>query len=159
MRATRLNHVSIHADDMETSVRFYEELLGAERLPTPDFGMPVQWLRLGNDQQLHIFVRETAAPPYHHVAFDVDDFEAVYAKAKEMGLFDGETYGAAIRSHPAGWVQMYFRDPAGNLIEIDWPDVSTLDRSVVTPISRLEDERPQVGAAREATLYTSGTAA
>jgi YD repeat-containing protein len=156
VRATRVNHVSISANDMETSVRFYEQLLGVERLPTPDFGMQVQWLRLANGQQLHIFIRDTSAPPYHHVGFDVDDFEAVYTRARDMGLLDSDTFGAQVRAHPSGWVQMYLRDPAGNLVEIDWPDVSTLDRSVVTDISRLEDERPQVGEAREATLYTSG---
>ena len=27
---------------------------------------------------------------------------------------------------------MYLRDPAGNLVEVNWPDASSLDRSVVT---------------------------
>ena len=26
-----------------------------------------------------------------------------------------------------GAVQMYIRDPAGNLVELDWPDVNNLD--------------------------------
>ena len=34
MRATRLNHVSIHADDLEQSVRFYSEVLGLEKIPS-----------------------------------------------------------------------------------------------------------------------------
>jgi lactoylglutathione lyase len=152
VRATRINHVSIHADDMETSVRFYEDLFGVERLPTPNFGMPVQWLRLGG-QQLHIFVRETGPPRYHHLALDVDDFEAVYRKAKELGVLDSTTHGSPVREHPSGWVQMYIRDPAGNLIEVDWPDAAGVDRSVVTDMSRLEDEAPQVGEEAEATLY------
>jgi hypothetical protein len=29
---------------------------------------------------------------------------------------------------------MYIRDPAGNLVEIDWPDITTLDRSVIGTI-------------------------
>ncbi len=48
---------------------------------------------------------------------------------------------------------MYLRDPAGNLVEVDWPDVTTLDRSVVRPIPRLADERPQSEAAADARLY------
>jgi lactoylglutathione lyase len=51
-------------------------------------------------------------------------------------------------------VQMYLRDPAGNLVEIDWPDASTLDRSIITDIRRLDDEIPQTGSARGATLYS-----
>jgi catechol 2,3-dioxygenase-like lactoylglutathione lyase family enzyme len=54
MRAVELNHVSIHAKDLSESVRFYSEVLGLETIPTPNFGYPVQWLRLG-DRQLHIF--------------------------------------------------------------------------------------------------------
>ena len=42
-----------------------------------------------------------------------------------------------------GAVQMYLRDPAGNLVEVNWPDASTLDRSVVTTMKSIADERPQ----------------
>jgi lactoylglutathione lyase len=151
VRATRFNHVSIYADDLEESARFYEKVFGMERLPSPLFEGPVAWLALG-DQQLHLF--RTGGPvPYHHFGVDVDDFEAVYLKAKELGLLDRETHGSQLRELSDGSVQMYIRDPAGNLVEIDWPDISTLDRSVVTDISRLEDERPQTGEAARAKRY------
>jgi lactoylglutathione lyase len=154
VRAIRINHVSIRADDLEESARFYEQLFGMERIPTPTFpDGPVLWLRLG-DQQLHLFKRDTPAPRYHHLAFDVDDFEAVYVKARDLGLIDADAFGGGqIREHPAGWVQMYLRDPGGNLLEIDWPDAAGLDRSVVTGIRRLEDDVPQIGDSRSATLY------
>ncbi len=48
---------------------------------------------------------------------------------------------------------MYLRDPAGNLVEVDWPDVTTLDRSVVTDIRKLDDDVPQTGESHGATLY------
>lgn len=140
---------------MDESLRFYTEMFGMERLPSPDFGGSVEWLRLGR-QQLHLFKSEPPAPRFHHIAVDVDDFEAAYVKAKDLGLLDRDAFGAAVRELPGGAVQMYIRDPAGNLVEVDWPDVSTLDRSVVTSISRLEDERPQTGEAARATLYHAG---
>ena len=116
------------------------------------------WLALG-DQQLHLFQRDDAeAPRAHHVAIDVDDFEAVYREAKRRGLLDGETWAERARYHPAGWVQMYIRDPAGNLVEVDWPDVSTLDPELVAELAQLEDTVPQDGEARKATLYTGGSA-
>jgi hypothetical protein len=68
-------------------------------------------------------------------------------------LLDDETFGAAVRELPDGAVQMYIRDPAGNLVELNWPDVTTLDRSVITTISRIADERSQSGEAAFATLY------
>lgn len=152
MRATRVNHVSIHADDLEESARFYMDLFGMRRVPNPAFQERVVWLAVG-DQQLHLFERKTEPPRYHHLGLDVDDFEAVYRAAKERGLLDGETWHQAVRAHPAGWVQMYLRDPAGNLIEVDWPDLGTLSAEVAAEIGRLEDERPQRGSARRATLY------
>lgn len=152
MRAKRLNHVSIHANDMEQSLRFYMDVFGMERLPSPNFSQHVEWLRLG-EQQLHLFLRAEPAPELHHIALDVDDFEAAYLKAKELGLLDEQAFGAAVRELPDGAVQMYIRDPAGNLVEIDWPDVTTLDRSVIREIPRMSDERPQTGEAARATLY------
>jgi YD repeat-containing protein len=158
MRAVRVNHVSIHANDLDESTRFYEEVFGMERLPTARFGMPVRWLRLG-DQQLHLFHRDDArSPRYHHVALDVDDFEAVYRMAKERGLLDDETWRNPLRVHPSGWVQMYIRDPAGNLVEVDWPDVSTLDSELAAELYPLEADVPQTGDAAKATLYHEGIA-
>jgi len=152
VRATRLNHVSIHAVDMEASLRFYTELLGLERIPSPTFQHRVEWLRLG-DQQLHLFERDTEAPSFHHVAFEVDDFEAVYAKTRELEIQEGEAWSSSARELPDGSVQLYLRDPAGNLVEIDWPDASTLDRSIVTDLKRLEDDIPQLADARSASLF------
>jgi lactoylglutathione lyase len=152
MRATSFTHVSIHGYDLEESVRFYTELFGMERIPSPDFAQTVEWLAIG-DQQLHIFLSEDPAPTRHHIGLDVDDFEAVYTIAVERGLFDGDAFGARVRELVDGAVQMYLRDPAGNLVEVNWPDASTLDRSVVTNITHIEDERPQSEEARQARLY------
>ena len=59
MTAISINHVSVHAHDLERSAAFYERLFGMERIPTPTFAFPVRWLRLGH-QQLHLFVRADA---------------------------------------------------------------------------------------------------
>lgn len=154
MRALRLNHVSIHADDLEESARFYERVFGLERLPTPRFqDTTVVWLRLG-DQQLHLFTRETGPPRYHHFGLEVDDFEAVYREAKELGALDPQAFGrSAVRELPDGSVQMYLRDPAGNLVEVVWPDVSTLDRELFEDLTRLADHVEQRPEAEEATLF------
>ena len=156
MRATRLNHVSIHAYDMDESLRFYTEVFGMERLPSPDFGHSVEWLRLG-EQQLHLFKREVDAPQFHHIALDVDDFETAYLVAKKRRIGDDETWAPDVRELPDGSVQMYIRDPAGNLVEIDWPDVSTLDGSVVTNIRKLSEDIEQSEEALRATLYAKHT--
>src|SRR5436309_10298446 len=150
MRATGLNHVSIHANDLEESVRFYVEVLGLEPIPTYTFAFPVRYLRLG-EFQLHLFERATEAPAYHHIGLNVDDFEGAYLRAKELGILERDSFFEDMYELPDGSVQMYLRDPAGNLVELDWPDVATLDRTVFTDLKRLEDSVPQTDEGRRAT--------
>ena len=153
MRATGFTHVSIHAHDLEESVRFYVDVFGMRHVESPDFSFPVEWLVLG-DQQLHLFLRDgVPAPEFHHIGLDVDDFEAAYRVAVERDLFDPEAGSPNVRELIDGAAQMYLRDPAGNLVEVNWPDVSTLDRSVVTDIVRIVEERPQSPEAQRAHLY------
>jgi catechol 2,3-dioxygenase-like lactoylglutathione lyase family enzyme len=152
VRATRLTHVSVHAVDMEASLAFYVDVLGMRRVPSPDFERPVEWLVLG-DQQLHLFLRDTPAPELHHIGVEVDDFEAAYVLARERGLFDGGVFSPNVRVLVDGAVQMYLRDPAGNLVEINWPDAATLDRRIVTDVHALADERPQSAEALQARLF------
>jgi len=152
MAATGLNHVSISADDMGESLRFYEELFGMERVPSPEYGFHVEWLRVG-DLQLHLFARDADAPKYHHVGLTVDDFTAVYVKARELGALEHMPPFAQIYELPDGGIQMYLRDPAGNLIEVDHPDASTVDRTVVTGVRRIADAVPQDEWNLQATLF------
>ena len=144
MRATGFNHVSIHARNLEESIRFYVEVLGMEKIPTYTFAFPVQYLRLG-DLQLHLFERDSDAPPFHHIGINVDDFEQAYLRAKELGILEHDSFFEDMYELPDGSVQMYLRDPAGNLVELDWPDVTTLDRSVLGEIKKLGDSVPADG--------------
>ena len=152
MRATGFNHVSIHANDLEDSVRFYVEVLGMEKIPTYTFAFPVQYLRLG-DLELHLFERDTPAPAFHHIGINVDDYEAAYERARDLGILERESFFEDMYELPDGSVQMYLRDPAGNLVELDWPDVTTLDRSRLPELRKLGDSVPQTEDARGATLY------
>ena len=121
-----------------------------EEIPTPDFPFPVRWLRLG-DLQLHLFQSEDPAPKGHHFGVDVDDFEATYVKVGEMDVREKKGYFSYLYEIPDGAVQMYLRDPAGNMVEVNWPDASTLDRSVVTEeIHKIEAETAE---SAKATLY------
>ena len=151
MPATRINHTSIVANSLDESARFYEELFGMERIATAKFPDPVLWLRAGTSQ-LHLFEADETATLRAHVSFDVDDFDALYAKAKAMGILDSNAFGSALRIHPAGWAQLYLRDPAGNLVEVDWHDVSSLSAETLAEASELGGQQ---GEAATATLFTA----
>jgi lactoylglutathione lyase len=153
MTVQRFNHVSIPCRDLDASERFYREVFGIERIPAFDFRFPVRYYRVG-EQQLHLMqLPAEQPPPNQHFAFDVDDFEATFVKLRDLGAFDSRTHGAPLYELPDGSVQLYARDPAGNLVEVDWPDVSTLDRDVVGQIKRRADEVEQGEEALRATLY------
>jgi YD repeat-containing protein len=151
MRTTRINHTSIVANSLDESARFYEQVFGMERIPTAKFPDPVLWLRAGANQ-LHLFEADEAATLRAHVSFDVDDFDALYEKAKAMGILDSRAFGSPLRVHPAGWVQLYLRDPADNLIEVDWPDASTLSPETLADAKELGG---QDGDSAVATLFTA----
>jgi catechol 2,3-dioxygenase-like lactoylglutathione lyase family enzyme len=153
VKGMRLNHVSISSIDVEESVRWYEALFGLERVDTYTFAFPTQYLRLG-EQQLHIFQREqTDAPAFHHIAIDVDDLEEAWRRAQELDALDATAFFSPIYELPDGTVQVYLRDPGGNLVELDWPDVTTLDREVFGEIPKLADAVPQTEEGLRATLY------
>ncbi|MCW2977668.1 MAG: Glyoxalase/bleomycin resistance protein/dioxygenase [Actinomycetia bacterium] len=149
MRATRINHVSISASDLEKSTRFYEGVFSMERIPTPTFDTPVQWLRVG-DMQLHLFQDDNPAPARHHLGITIDDFDAAYQAVK---AYASDTWGWQLVELPSRQVQLYFRDPSNNLIELNWPDADTLDRSRYPELRRIADHIPQKADSREAVLY------
>ena len=151
--AISINHVSIHAKDLEKSAAFYGQLFGMQRIATPTFAFPVAWLRLGG-QQLHLFVRADArAPRFHHVGLNVDDFDVVYWRAREQRLRDDSAFFSGMYELPDGSAQMYLRDPAGNLVEVDWPDARTLDPRIRENLVPLSATVHQTGDALRATLY------
>ncbi len=49
----------------------------------------------------------------------------------------GNGYFSNVYELPDGAAQLYLRDPAGNLVEANWPDASTLDRSVVGNVEKI----------------------
>jgi catechol 2,3-dioxygenase-like lactoylglutathione lyase family enzyme len=152
---TRINHVSVNAWDLAESVRFYTELFEAIPVPTPDYGLPVQWLGVG-DVQIHLFERDVQPPSHHHFALTVDDLEPVYRRAAERRAFDYIAFGHHLVELPGDVVQTYLRDPAGNLLELDTPFASRLGawlRREIKPISEL---RPQSDENRRARLNLAG---
>lgn len=155
MAAIGFNHVTVYGADVDELVEFYTRVFDLEQVQAPNLGVPAAWLRCG-DGQLHLVHRETSAPRYHHFALTVDDFEKVYHLARAEDLFDEQLAPDDRRPMfelPDGSIQMYVRDPAGNLIEVDWPTASTLSDTVREQIVDRSDEHPQSKAQARAELF------
>jgi catechol 2,3-dioxygenase-like lactoylglutathione lyase family enzyme len=123
-------------------VDFYVELLGCERIATPNFGLPVQWLALGNTQ-LHLFERELTPSSHHHFGVTVDDVEPVFRAAERRGALDRDTFRNHLVELPGDVVQLYVRDPTGNLMEVDHHGVDRLPDDLRAQLKPLWDLNPQ----------------
>jgi catechol 2,3-dioxygenase-like lactoylglutathione lyase family enzyme len=148
----RINHVSVSAYSLQESVDFYVELLGAEPIPTPNFGMPVQWLALGRTQ-LHVFELDVEPTSHHHFGVTVDDLEPVYRVAERRGAFDRLAFGSHLVELPGDVVQLYLRDPSGNLVEIDQYGVERLPDDMRAVLKGIWDINPQDGENMRGRLF------
>jgi len=148
----RINHVSVNARDLRRSTDFYVEVLGAEPILTPNFGVPVQWLALGRTQ-LHLFERDLQPTSHHHFGVTVDDVEPVYRAAERWDAFDDVAFRNRLVELPGDVVQLYLRDPAGNLLEVDQLGVARLPADLRAQLKGLWDFNPQGDEAMRARLF------
>jgi len=139
---SQINHVSVNARELQASVDFYIDLLGAEPIATPNFGLPVQWLALGRTQ-LHLFERDLSPTSHHHFGVTVDDLEPVYRAAERRGAFDYESFSNHLVELPGDVIQLYVRDPADNLVEIDHHGKARLPDDLRAQVKALWDFHPQ----------------
>jgi catechol 2,3-dioxygenase-like lactoylglutathione lyase family enzyme len=120
--AKRAHHVSLVVRDLAGARRFYGALLGLREIDRPDFGFPGAWYQAG-DVQLHLIVPppgvDAGAPPRAlsplaaHLAFEIDDYDAVRAALERAGL--------AVLGLGPEVGQLFVRDPDGNGIELIRP--------------------------------------
>lgn len=125
--ALSLDHIAITVQDMDRAVGFYRDVLGLEvlgQLMLSDDTLKLVFLQAGAARlELFAFTEEGRRNDasdrnedlgYKHLAFSVDDVDAVSARLQEHGVnFTVEPTDAA------GGVRLaFFRDPDGNLLEI-----------------------------------------
>ena len=78
----------------------------------------MQWLALGQTQ-LHLFERDIQPTSHHHLGITVDDLEPVFRVAERRGALDRDAFRNHLVELPGDVIQLYVRDPAGNLVELD----------------------------------------
>ena len=144
-KVTRINHATLVVDDLERAVAFYRDQLGLELLPAFDLDFPAQFFKVNEAQQLHLTEWEDTTSFRGHLCFQVDDFNAIFDRMKALDAIDVRPWGK-VRRLPDGSMQMFVRDPAGNLLEISCaPDCPIEDRI-------FEDELSEAGPG----LFKSG---
>ena len=73
-------------------------------------------------------------------------------------LYDHEALDHHLYEAPGGVVQLYLRDPSGNLVECDYPDVANLDAGIAAQIRRWADLNDQSSWNASASVFDTGAA-
>lgn len=117
-----LDHYNIRTRKLDDTVRFYENILGLESGPRPNFSFPGAWMYSEGRAVVHIVDISGSDEPQkpdsgvvHHVAFVSHGFNAMKHRLEAGGVqFDAvEVPGGAL------W-QIFVRDPNGVLIELNY---------------------------------------
>ena len=116
----RFNHFNFNVVDLDRSLTFYRDALGLEpvrRKTASDGSFQLVYLGDGEtDFQLELtWLLDRGAKPYDlgecefHLAFVTDQYDALYAKHKEMGCvcFENPAMGIYFISDPDGyWIEI-----------------------------------------------------
>lgn len=128
-KAVKINHVTLIVDNLEKAGAFYEQELGLEPLPAFHFDYPVMFFKFNDQQQLHISEWEDRTSFRGHICVQVDDFNSIFFRMKALNAIDVNPWGK-VRKLPDGAMQMFVRDPAGNLVEISSVPGSEVDPKI-----------------------------
>lgn len=130
-----LHHINLATEDVARMDRFYQDVLGlsdqVEGLPTLEkkkgYAGDVAFVSDGAIQT-HLAQRDVLAgfrtgqtvnPVSHgHIAYRTDDLAAFKAHLEAKGVPYSDWGNAAV----AGWSQIFFYDPDGNVIEVHQVD-------------------------------------
>lgn len=131
----KFHHINLSTENVERMDRFYREVLGldaeSDGLPTLEkkkgYAGDVAFVTDG-DIQMHLAQKDIHAgfntgqivnPVSHgHIAYRTDDLAAFKAHLEAQGIPYSDWGNAAV----AGWHQIFFYDPDGNVVEVHQVD-------------------------------------
>jgi catechol 2,3-dioxygenase-like lactoylglutathione lyase family enzyme len=122
MAVSGMNHFTILTDDVERTVRFYDDLLGLKAGWRPPLTFPGAWLYAGDQPILHVVggrpKSELKAGVIDHMAFTGHDLAATLA------MLERDKVEHVCRQQAgSGMWQVFLHDPNGAKVELDFaPD-------------------------------------
>ena len=148
MKAEYLGHIVFYVKDLEVSLRFYEKILGWERIISATLPFNAAALSSGRTHHELLLIEVGDAPKrpigrrigFYHAAFKIgDSIDELKSAYKDL-----IKYGADIIATSDHTVSksIYLLDPDGNEIELyiddsrhDWKSDPTLVLSPIKPLS------------------------
>ena len=104
---------NIKSERLEESREFYEDVIGLE------VGMDLGWILSfsspsNETAQISMIVKDATAPVHPDVSIEVEDIDAVHAKAVERGL----EIVHPLTNEPWGMRRFFVRDPNGTVVNV-----------------------------------------
>lgn len=123
----RPDHFTVLTDDLDATESFYTKLLGLSVGARPDFKFPGLWLYVNDAAILHVMKVDKLPAPRNgvldHMAFRGRDINALLHKLSAAGV------DYKLKRTPDPWVQwqVFFDDPNGAVVEVDFDGREALD--------------------------------
>jgi lactoylglutathione lyase len=118
---TGYNHVALAVDNIDSSVRFYRNIIGLEQIPVPEELKAIRaWFKIAPGQELHLLTGRSNPVSNNdrngaHFSFSIPNADPVEDYLKKTGI----PYHRQQRFDKA-W-QIYITDPDGYVIELNEP--------------------------------------
>jgi lactoylglutathione lyase len=123
-QSARLNHIALHVVDLQTSTRFYQDLIGLDTIPEPFHDGKHTWFRIGESTQLHLIqgAQTPVIPDKNtHLCFSVSSMNAFIDRLNKANVpyenWVGEKSKITLRVD--GVQQVYFLDPDRHWVEVN----------------------------------------
>lgn len=117
----RIDHIALHAADLDRTVAFYERHFGCRKYfeHQSSRGFRIAYLKLG-DTVLEVVDRSDGGMSGFHFCFETDDFDGSVARLKQAGVpCIQEPHDTPAReTREEGWRRVVFRGPDGESIEL-----------------------------------------
>jgi catechol 2,3-dioxygenase-like lactoylglutathione lyase family enzyme len=130
-RIKLIHHVNVQISDRQRTREWYEKVLGAEFLDRgPALNKRQLQLRIGSGEMHFTETPNPATIRSSHFAVEVDNWDAMIAHLKELGIAHARTSAASTganvggtdpyqgRREDSGEYYTYIHDPDGNMIEL-----------------------------------------
>jgi glyoxylase I family protein len=146
IKINKFRHVAIIVKDLDKMVDFYTKVMGfnvkrmieiesedfrkgisipnakakVAHLTHPDLAMELELFEFYNNQNDNPNPDISNMPGYRHIAFIVEDLEQCYKTLKDNNIeFFSEPITVKEPASVAGFKFVYFKDPEGNIIELN----------------------------------------
>jgi len=130
MKILRPDHFTVLTDDLSATEAFYTSLLGFTVGPRPDFKFSGLWLYANDKAILHVMQVDEMPEPrkgvLDHMAFRGEGVNELLSKLESAGL------EYRIKRTPEPWDQwqVFFEDPNGAKVEVDFDGQEVIDPSL-----------------------------